>query len=181
MRAYPRHQAARPSARSAPTPQPPQLDDEAWELVASMPRSGASGVSSEEMFALASRVSSNPSPSGIQALTFLAWSCREAARKKHTSDASLDLAIAEVLEKQSADAARLLKTTASLNALEAKVTKWIHEAYAAGHLAGRQELQKELEADRSLPVRRTEFVSDATGKITGKIEYQLKPEGGKKS
>lgn len=169
---YPRH-LRRPSA---PTPRPPQLDDEARSLIESL-LAGGSTVSSEAMLKLAEQV---PSRSRVQALTYLAWSCREAARKKHTSDASPEGVIAEVLEKLSADAARRLDTMASLDALAGKVAESVRRAYAAGAAAGRQELEQQLAADRSLPVRRTEFVSDATGRITGKVEYELKP-GGKKS
>jgi len=161
---------------SAPTPRPPQLDDEARSLIESL-LAGGSTVSSEAMLKLAEQV---PSRSGVQALTYLAWSCREAARKNHTSDASPEVVIAEVLEKLSANAARRLDTMASLDALAGTVEKSIGKAYSAGHSAGWKERERQLAEDRSQPVRRTEFVSDAAGHITGKVEYELKP-GGKTS
>lgn len=151
----------------------PQLGEQAVRLLETLPRK----VTGPTAAKFAESLVTSPSRPGEQALAYLAWCFREAARKKYPEDAVAEGAVAEALEKLRKGCAAAVDVKETGERLTAAVTVQIASALVAAFDAGKQTAQKELEADSSRPVRRTEFVSDSAGRIVGKNEYELKPGG----
>jgi hypothetical protein len=178
------YNGARGTAGRAPEPEPkaPSLDEEAARLLE------VAAAGQLQILKFAEAMVANPSRPGVQALTHLAWSCREEARKLYPAkDARSsqkfehDSEVAEALEKAIKSCVALLEAEEGAQRLNDQLIDSFARVFAAGVKAGEERAMKELgEAEREEPVRRTEFVSDDMGKITGKVEYQLKPIGGKK-
>lgn len=150
----------------------PQLDEEARRLLAV----AAAGKCNVLTFAEA--MLADPSPAGVQALAHLAWSARADAQSKFPGGADDPLFDdAKSLEKAAMDCADLVAGAQAGARTRAKLAEAVVYLYGAGVLDGRAEAKKEIDQAAEQPIRRTEFVSDAAGKITGKLEYELKPGG----
>ncbi len=168
------------SGRSPANPdRQPSVSEEARRLLAALPGISESLVTTKSMAAFAARQTANPSAAGVQALAYLAWSCREAARKKYPADAADELTVAEALAKLSAGCAAVLEARAAGERLLAEVGARMKAAVTLAFDAGKQAAKKQLEADATKPVleRRVEFVMDSRDRVVGKIEREFKPGG----
>ncbi len=144
----------------AAKPQAPKLDADTAQVLDTMPKP----LTEEGFMRWCKHLAEHPTRTGARALEHLSNVSRRAG----------GVAAAESLAQVSKAMAAAVATREAVASLLGKLGESLPAVYQAGVAAGRQQLQEQLEADRSQPVRRTEFVSDATGKITGKIEYDLK-------
>jgi hypothetical protein len=155
----------------------PQLNKDAARLLETLPRSDRSSVEGPTMLKFAETQLAKPTRAGIQAVAYLAWSCREAARKQHPADAEAEIALGKLLQSRS-DICNVIFDLA--DASEARLTQVleaskavVRQAYEAGFAAGQEELRKQLPA----VVRETAFQIDKAGQIVGKTEREFKPGG----
>lgn len=152
------------SGRSpAAKPQAPKLDAETAQLLATLPKP----LTEEGLVRWCQVLAEHPSRPGARALEHLSNVGRQAGLT----------AAAESLAQTSKAISDAVATKEAIASLVGVLGESLPAVYQAGVAAGRKEWERQLAEDRSQPVRRTEFVSDATGKITGKIEYELKPGG----
>lgn len=151
--------------RDVERPRPP-LSDEAAMMLASLPRGETSA-------GFVTRIAAKPSRAGAQALAYLGWSFREAARTKDSDDVDAEVSLAEYLEMVSKTVDAQIDGQESSKFL-AIAEETISRAYAIGVAAGRQQLEQKLAADATRPVleRHVEFLSDARGQIVGKVERE---------
>jgi hypothetical protein len=157
-------EGVRVTSGRAPAAKPvPKLDIETAQLLATLPKP----LTEEGFVRWCKQLAEHPTRPGARALEHLSNVGRHAGLTGAADHlAQVSKAISEAVATRDAVVSLVEVLQESLMAV-----------YQVGVGAGRQKLAAELEADRSQPVRRTEFVSDATGKITGKIEYELKPGG----
>lgn len=169
--------AGRPLPKHLVAERQPQLGDDARQLLEMLPTVAKSQMTPQTLLDFAESVARKPSRPGVQALAYLAWSCREAVRKRHPENADAESALADFLDSRGKTITALLDFTASIEAREQKVIEVakaaIAEGYKAGIAAGQEELRKQLPA----VVRETTFTSDKDGRIIGKTEREFKPGG----
>jgi hypothetical protein len=144
------------------TPKQPQLDEEALRLVASLVANGST-LTPQDIAKFAERVTANPSRSGVQALSYLAWSCR----------AATEVDFAETIEKLCVALTHEVGVKEGFKALAVAAEKSIGKAYNRGFADGQEALRQQLPA----VVRETTFISDDKGHITGKTEREYTPGG----
>jgi hypothetical protein len=148
----------------AVTPQLPKLDTAAAQLLATMPKA----LTEAALMQWIQRIAEHPTAAGARALAHVSELARAAAPDAAVVLAKLSEAIARSADSKQASAT-----------LAIALKETVEQALTLGRRLGRQELEQELAADATRPVleRRVEFLSDSTGKITGKIEREFKPGG----
>jgi hypothetical protein len=136
-------------------------DAEAERVLATMPQP----LTEAALWQWIQQIAEHPTRAGARALAHLSELGRPAAPDAAVYLAKLSEAIARAVESKQASAT-----------LTAALKKLVEEAFTVGRQLGRRELEEQLAADATRPVleRHVEFLSDSTGKITGKVEREYK-------